>query len=1041
MRNKGFFWFITVLLTAICVYQLSFTWVSNNVEKKAEKEANARVAELKAEALKTDGIGYLPNGTNVDFNDAEADELAKSAFINQILKEKAETPVYPVFGSTFKDVKKRSLAFGLDLVGGMSVTLEVSVPELLKNYVRNPRDLEFKKTFDAAKVQYGTQGGDFITIFIAKHKSLFPKNKLAHMFNIAEIDELGKNSTDEEVEAFLRDKEASSMDGVEEIMNRRINQFGVAQPNIQKDPTNNRLYIELPGVQDEATVADKLQSTANLQFYETYNIQEIGGAWQQAGIISRSEPINTDDIELEEDLVVDSAAVAETDTTKVDAEEQEESLTDLASLDAGGTKKGLAELVKSAGLYSLGYASSEDVGAVDKLLRRADVLALFPEDTKFMWGADLETVNTDTKELGLFLYAVRIPSTGKAIVGGKDIKSASTGYDQQEGKITVDLQMTEEGGDRWAQMTQENIERVIAITMDSVVYSAPRVNGAITGGRTQISGSFTINEAKDLAGLLNGGALPAPCVIKEQTKVGPTIGAENANSGLMSFGLALILVFLYMIFYYGKAGIVADIALFANILFIFGSLASFGAVLTLAGIAGIVLTIGMAVDANVLIFERIREEQTAGKDLKAAIDTGFQKALSSIIDANVTTLLTAIVLKSFGSGPIESFATTLIIGIFTSLFCALVLTRLMILWWMKKGRSINFETKVTKGAFKNFNFDFVGKRKMFYVVSGILVIGGAVALFTRGLNPSVEFSGGRTYGVKFEKSAGENLDYLRENLSKVFVEKSGKVASIELKTKKNNFYLDITTNFMLADENGNEEVKTKLEEGLTNSKDKVGTFEIQESRSVSATVSKELISSSMTAILLSLVIIFAYILMRFGRWQYSTGAIIAMIHDVVLVLAAFAIFHGILPFNMDIDQAFVAAILTVIGYSINDTVVVFDRIRENLGIHKTSNQADQINESLNSTLSRTINTSMTTFIVLLIIFLFGGAAIKGFIFALMVGVIVGTYSSLCIATPILIDFSKKIMVEDAEKIKAKKEKEAQAAAERAELDKGTATKL
>lgn len=1037
MRNKGFFWFITILLTGICVYQLSFTWVSNNVEKKAEKEANALVAELKAESMKTDGIGYLPNNTTVDFNEAEAEELAKAAFINQILREKAETPVYPVFGSTFKDVKKRSLAFGLDLVGGMSVTLEVSVPELLKNYVRNPRDLEFKKTFDAAKSDYGTNGGDFITIFIAKHKKLFKGSKLAHMFNIAEIDELGKNSTDAEVEAFLRDKEASSMDGVEEIMNRRINQFGVAQPNIQKDPVNNRLYIELPGVQDEATVAEKLQSTANLQFYETYDIQQIGAMWQQAGVLSRSEPINTDDIDLDEE-VSDSTAVADTDTTKT---EEPESLTDIASLNGEGSQKGLAELVKSAGLYSVGYVSSENVGAVDKILRRADILALFPEDIKFMWGADLESVSNDTKEMAMFLYAVRIPATGKAMVGGKDIKSASTGYDQQEGKITVDLQMTEEGGDRWAQMTQENIERVIAITMDSVVYSAPRVNGAITGGRTQISGSFTINDAKDLAGLLNGGALPAPCVIKEQTKVGPTIGAENASSGLMSFGFALILVFIYMVFYYGKAGIVADIALFANILFIFGSLASFGAVLTLAGIAGIVLTIGMAVDANVLIFERIREEQTAGKDLKSAIDTGFQKALSSIVDANVTTLLTAIVLKSFGSGPIESFATTLIIGIFTSLFCALVLTRLIILWWMKKGRTINFETKMTKGAFKNFTFDFVGKRKMFYMVSGILVIGGAIALFTRGLHPSVEFSGGRTYGVKFEKSAGDNLDYIRENLSKSFKSESGKVASIELKTKKNNFYLDITTNYLLANENGNELVKTKLEEGLGNCKDKVGGFEIQESRSVSATVSKELISSSLTAILLSLVIIFAYILIRFGRWQYSTGAIIAMIHDVLLVLAAFAIFHGILPFNMDIDQAFVAAILTVIGYSINDTVVVFDRIRENLGIHKTSNQADQINESLNSTLSRTINTSMTTFIVLLIIFLFGGAAIKGFIFALMVGVIVGTYSSLCIATPILIDFSKKIMVEDADKIAAKKAMQAQAAAERAELDKGTATNL
>ena len=1019
MRNKGFFWFLTILLTAICVYQLSFTFVSNGVEKKAEKEAQTRVDDLKAQAEKNNMIAYLPNNTKVNFNEAEAEELAKSAFINQILKEKAETAVYPVFGSTFKDVKKRSLAFGLDLVGGMSVTLEVSVPELLKNYVRNERDLKFKKAFKAAKDQYGNEGGDFISIFIAKHNSLNPETPLVSLFAISDIDELGMKSTDEEVEAFLRDKEASSMDGVEEIMNRRINQFGVAQPNIQKDPTNNRLYIELPGVQDEATVAEKLQSTANLQFFETYSIQEIGAQWQQAGVISRTAQLDSE--EDKETVVEDSTNVAVEDTSSLD-------LNDLSSLTNDG-QKGLADLMKPAGGFSMGYCAPEDKNAVDVLLKREDILALFPDDIKFMWSSDLETINLDTKELGYFLYAVRVPINGKARVGGKDIKTASTGYDQNEGKITVDLQMTEEGGDNWAQMTQDNAGRVIAISMDDVVYSAPRVNEPITGGRTQISGSFTINEAKDLAGLLNGGALPAPCVIKEQTKVGPTIGAENASAGLMSFGMALLLVFIYMIFYYGKAGIIADIALFANILFIFGSLASFGAVLTLAGIAGIVLTIGMAVDANVLIFERVREEQTAGKDIKSAIDTGFKKALSSIIDANVTTLLTAIILKTFGSGPIESFATTLIIGIFTSVFAALVITRLCMNWWMKSGKNMSFETKTTKGAFKNFKFDFVGGRKKYYIISGILVAGGIVALLTKGLNPSVEFSGGRTFGVKFEQNAGDNMDYIRTNLASVFVE-DGKEASLELKTKSNNFYLDITTNFMLANENGNIEVKEKLIEGLKKCEAKVGKAKIMESRSVSATVSKELISSSMWAILLSLVVIFAYILLRFGRWQYSTGAIIAMLHDVTLVLAAFAIFHGILPFNMDVDQAFIAAILTVIGYSINDTVVVFDRIRENLGLHKAADENEQINISLNSTLSRTINTSMTTFIVLLIIFLFGGAAIKGFIFALMIGVIVGTYSSLCIATPILIDFSKNKLTEDAEAAKAKA---AALAAEKAEM--------
>ena len=783
MRNKGFFWFLTILLTAICVYQLSFTWVSNSVEKKAEKEAETRVETLKEEAAKNDMIGYLPNNTKVNFNDSDAEELAKSAFINQILKEKAETAVYPVFGSTFKDVKKRSLAFGLDLVGGMSVTLEVSIPDLVRSYAQNPRELTFKKPYEAALAVYGAEGGDFVEMFVAEHKKFNKKDPLVRLFAISDIDELGMKSSDEDVIAFLKEKESSSMDGVEEIMNRRINQFGVAQPNIQKDPTNNRLYIELPGVQDEATVAEKLVSTANLQFYETYAINEIGSQWNAAASISRT-PQNeeSDEAEVEEtepeteataegEESTEEATDPETEEATAETEAEEETETEEAesltaslndeSLSEDGAK-GLGDLVKQIGGFAMGYCLSEDKSAVDALLNRKDVMSVFPEDTKFMWSADLETVNTDTKELGFILYAVRVPVNGKARVGGKDIKTASTGYDQQEGKITVDLEMTEEGGDKWAQMTTDNSQRVVAITMDNVVYSAPRVNEPITGGRTQISGSFTINEAKDLSGLLNGGALPAPCVIKEQTKVGPTIGAENSRSGLISFGIALLLVFIYMIFYYGKAGIIADIALFANILFIFGSLASFGAVLTLAGIAGIVLTIGMAVDANVLIFERVREEQMAGKDLKSSIDTGFKKALSSIIDANVTTMLTAIVLKSFGSGPIESFATTLIIGIFTSVFAALVITRLCMVWWLGKGKGINFESKVTKNAFKNFKFNFVGKRKVYYMVSGVLLVASIAALTTRGLNPSVEFSGGRTFTVQFDKSVSGDIDYLKE---------------------------------------------------------------------------------------------------------------------------------------------------------------------------------------------------------------------------------------------------------------------------------------
>jgi len=990
MRNKGFFWTLTTALIVVCLYQLSFTWVSENVEAKAKKEAAERVEQLKLDAAKDNNIGYLPNGTRVDFSQPESDELASAAFINQILKEKADNKVYPILGSTFAEVKKRSLAFGLDLVGGMSVTMEISVPDLIENLARNPRDIKFKKAFESAKQIYGTEGGDFIKVFRDENKKL-NNDQLVKLFSISEMDGLGMKSTDEDVENYIRKILSSSMDGVEQIMNRRINQFGVAQPNIQKDPSNNRLYIELPGVQDEATVAQKLQSTANLQFYETYLPSQIANFWQNATMISR-----TPEAKYEEKKDEDTTVVA-IDTTK-----KEESLTALS-----GGQKGLGDFVSAVGDYAMGYVAPENKSAVDAMLKRKDVMAAFPDDLKFMWSADMERVEMNSKERAFMLYAVRIPESGKAKVGGKDIKMASTGYDQSSGKITVDLSMTAEGADKWAVMTSDNVNRIVAITMDEVVYSAPRVINAITGGNTQISGSFTIDDAKDLAGLLNGGALPAPCVIKEQTKIGPTIGAENTRSGLISFAVALLVVFAYMYFYYGKAGLIADIALIANIVFIFGTLASFGAVLTLAGIAGIVLTIGMAVDANVLIFERIREEQAAGKDNATAVKDGYSKALSSIMDANITTLLTAIVLKIFGSGPIESFATTLIIGIFTSLFAALVITRLIIENINAKGKTVEFGSKLTQNAFKNFNFDFVGKRKIFYMISGILVAGGIVALMTKKLNPSVEFSGGKTFGVKFDNPAASELNYLKETLGSVLVE-DGKRASVDAKTKGNSYFVEITTNFMMANEKADTVVTEKLKEGLDKAKERLGAYKIEESRSVSASVSEELISSSMIAIILSLIIIFAYILIRFGKWQYSIGAIVAMMHDVLLVLAAFAIFHGILPFNMDVDQAFIAAILTVIGYSINDTVVVFDRVRENLNLHKHLTHTEQINGSLNSTLSRTINTSMTTFVVLLIIFVFGGAAIKGFVFALMIGVAVGTYSSLCIATPILIDLSKKI---------------------------------
>jgi SecD/SecF fusion protein len=995
MRNKGFFWFLTILLTVVCVYQLSFTWVATNVEKDAEKEAVIRAEDLLKQAKETkDTLVELPNQTNFDYRSAESFELAKAAFLNQVLSERAQKEVYPILGSNFQEVKKRSLALGLDLVGGMSITLEISVPDFVRSFARNQNDLDFKKPFDAALYKYSHTGGDFIDQFFKEYEKMNPNKLLVREMNISEIEELKTTSSNSEVESYFRDKLASSMVGVEQIMTKRINQFGVAQPNIQRDVLLNRLYIELPGVQDEKTVAAKIKSTANLQFFETYSLEEIQAQLAQVNVLSRQAELKIEPIDTTAtDTTADSGAVA--------------------SKPLGGgpvdpAQKALTDLLMPGGGAVIGMATAENRVLIDKILHRADVNRVFAQDKPgihFMWSANMEKGGKGAAMM-YQLFAVNIPDDGKALVGGTDVKNATKSRDQQSGQITVDLSMTVDGADRWAQMTEKNLQRAIAITMDSVVYSAPNVQSVISDGNTQITGNFTIAEADDLSGLLNGGALPAPCVIKDQTKVGPTIGAENSRAGLISFALAFLAVFVYMFFYYGKAGLVANVALFVNVIFIFGALASFGAVLTLAGIAGIVLTIGTAVDANILIFERIREEQAKGSDLSTSVATGFQKALPSIIDANVTHLLVAIILKVFGTGEIESFATTLIIGIFTSLFSAIVISKLIITSTLEKGKVMTFHTKFSKGLFQNFHFDWVGKRKYFYIFSILVSIVGVVAIGTRGLKQSVEFTGGRNYVAKFEKKG--DIEYIKKNLETVFVE-NGEISDIALKTKSNDYNIEITTNYKLADDDATPEVTAKLEEGLNKCKPKLGNYKIVESRSISASVSSELWKSSAIAITLSLIAIFAYILIRFGQWQYSIGAIIALAHDVLFVLSIFALLHGFLPFSLDVNQAFIAAILTVIGYSMNDTVIVFDRIRENLA-KGTDNHGEVINRSLNTTLSRTFNTSMILFVVLLVMFIFGGPSIKGFLFALLIGVVIGTYYSLCVAAPILIDFNKRFVV-------------------------------
>jgi len=1026
MRNKGFFWFLTILVAIVCVYQISFTFVVNRVEKSAEKFANEQLDSLKALVQNAeDKTIDLPNGRSLTLDNIEAEDIIVNFYTNAYLIEKGDKKVSWT-GATYNDAKNRSINLGLDLKGGMSVTLEVSIPDLVKNEAVNPRNARFAKPYENAIAIYRSKGGDFIDIFVAEYRKTNKDRKLIDDFySSANNDVLERDATDDKVISYLRDKVRSSLSGVENIMNRRINQFGVAQPNIQKDANANRIYIELPGVKDKNTVRQKLQSTANLEFFETHNSFEFISFIEEANKLLNAKfgdkkevkeelVLNLDEeteaaetTEEEVTLNLDDAAenadeTAESDEIKINAEEETNPETSV-----------LFSRVTQMGMFApdqhneiLLYAESKDTASIGKMLRDRDVQALLPvSNVKFMWASSPVTFDFQNgpSRNAFALHAIKIPETGRALINGNDIDRAMQDFDQR-GRIGVSVKMTGKGASKWSSLTNQNVGKTVAICMDDMVVSSPVVREPMNTGTAIITGSYTVDEAKEFAALLNAGSLPAPCVIVDESVVGSTLGVENISSGMMSFVIALILVLIYMVFYYNKAGLIANAALLINILFILGSLASFGAVLTLAGIAGIVLTIGMSVDANVLIFERIREELAAGKGQKQAIDDGFSNALSSILDANITTLLTAIILKVFGSGPIESFATTLIIGIFSSVFAAVVVSRLIFEYLSARNIQISFSTKVTEGFLKNKSIAFMQKRRTFYTISGILVVFGIGMLATRGLKYGIEFTGGRSFEIRFDNAADNAL--ITKNLKSVFIE-DGKVADVIVKKKESKNFVEIQTNFLHTAVNADTIVDRKLREGLNLGQSTMGDFQIVQSRSISAVISDELKTTSTYAIILSLLVVFLYILLRFGKWQFGLGALVAMTHDVIIVLGSFAALHGIMPFNMDIDQAFIAAILTVVGYSINDTVVIFDRIREYMGLHKSKDTITNINDSLNSTLSRTVNTSASTFVVLLTIFLLGPATIKGFIFALMIGVIVGTYSSICVASPMIVDLSKE----------------------------------
>ncbi len=1012
MQNKGAILTFALLLAAVCLYQLSFTWKARQVEQNAAEYAQG---DPEKEYIYLDSI--------------KGEEVYNFLGLKQF---------------TYKEVKELELNLGLDLKGGMNVTLEVSVDDLIRAMSNYSQDSTFNAALARAKELQQESQQDFVTLFGEAFEEIDPNARLASVFLTLELREkININSTNEEVLDVIREETNAAIDNAFNIIRTRIDRFGVAQPNIQQLQTKGRILVELPGVKDQNRVRELLQGTANLEFWETYENQEVYQYLLQANEKLRDmQALEEDSVDTSGDTPGDAEGettgtdeqVSETDTT-------EEESTLLSELEAGAaddtTEAGMDNLENFQQEYPLfallnpstdqsgqlfpgpavGIAHSKDTARVNNILAREQIQSIFPRDLKFRWTAN------SVDEAGNYfrLIALKVSTRdGQAPLDGDVITDARQDFDQMGSNPEVAMSMNSEGAKTWQRMTKENIGKSIAIVLDGYVRSFPTVQNEISGGRSSITGLESIEEAKDLANILKSGKMPAPAHIIQEEIVGPSLGQEAINSGFSSFMIAFVLVLLYMFFFYSRnAGLAANIALIANIFFIIGVLASLGATLTLPGIAGIVLTIGMSVDANVLIYERIQEELRAGKGLKLAISDGYKNAYSAIIDGQVTTLLTGIVLYVFGSGPIKGFATTLIIGILTSLFSAIFLTRLIFEWRLKSNRKILFSSSFTENWLRHTAIKFLEKRRVAYIISGAFILISVGSLFVRGLNYGIDFKGGRTYVVRFDQDV--EVSTVQDALTVVYGE------TPEVKTFGGDNQLRITTDYKINDDSEN--VDNEVEEMLMNGLQDVNlidnevtleqfTEEYQmSSQKVGPTISDDIRKDSVIAIGFALIIIFVYILIRFSNWQYGLGAVAALAHDSLIVLGIFSLFYNILPFSLEIDQAFIAAILTVLGYSINDTVVVFDRIREYLKLHPKRNRELNTDEALNSTLRRTFSTSLSTFVVLLAIFLFGGATIRGFTFALLIGVLVGTYSSLFVASPIAFDFQKRL-----QKVAAKRKK-------------------
>jgi SecD/SecF fusion protein len=921
---------------------------------------------------------------------------------------------------TYSELKKAQLALGLDLKGGMSAVAQVDVKELIYALSAENKDENFNLALDNAEAAQANAQSNFVVLFGQEYAKLETDKSLAKIFlkNPALRDEINIETGDGEVLRLLRNKTTETVQNTFDRLRKRIDKLGVTQPNVTLDAARDLILVEMPGMDNQKRATEFITKGAKLEFWDTYEISD-------PGVLSA---LSEADRRLKEAAGQSTAATTIIDTfyqpvyDSISGEQIDSTLQTNERINPLGNEGPLFSMLRpntGANMYRvvMGMADKKNKDKVMELLSGDNIKALFPSNSKFLWGAS-ESSDPETGEaLGEYeLYLVKtLPGTKNASIEGDVINSAGQGPDPTTGQIQVTLGMKPEGAKKWADMTtraSQNGNRIVAIALDDEVVSAPRVNGPILGGNTSITGDFNTQEAIDLAQILEVGKLPANLDIIQSATVGPSLGQKNITSSMWSMIIGFGLVLLFMIFYYGGSGIISIIALFANMLFIFGALASFGTVLTLPGFAGIILTIGMAVDANVIIYERIREELRAGKSTIASITDGFKNSYSAIIDANVTTLLVAGVLAYFGIGPIKGFAVVLIIGVICSLFTAVLVTRLMMDWWTSKDRELTFWTGASKNAFANLSVDWLGKRKLAYVISGVILIAGIASMFTRGFDLGVDFKGGYSYTVQFAEDV--EAEDIRNGLSANF----GTSPVVKAVSASNTY--QIVTDYLIDDKDkkaADTLVVAELYKGLASitgssvslenflRSDSENATHIISSSKVGPTIADDIKTSSFYAGIFALILIFLYIFIRFNKWQYSLGAVAALLHDSLIVLSVFSLLWGIVPWTMEIDQAFIAAILTVIGYSINDTVVVFDRIREDMGIYTNKSKDEVINGAINSTFSRTIITSLTTLLMVAILFIFGGGSIKGFAFALLVGIIVGTYSSIFVATPIVRDLA------------------------------------